>query len=106
MKMNPILRDLITDDPADLWGAALSVHYAIADVLTAWGEHVPRHWEFRPSLVAEQKTLNRLVNSRNYEDSEIAIAVLAGKVTADDLRYAGNVLHRYTNVLHLAGKSY
>jgi hypothetical protein len=107
LKMHPLLRDRVTEDSTDKWTGTLSVHFAIADCLTALREYIPIWWEYAPGAVKTNAlTLNDLINEDDYPTCCIAQELVSGELTADDLRHAGNVLHRYTNVLRTAGEDY
>lgn len=97
--MNTYIRDtyrsLYDGDP---WGTAMSVHFAIADLLHAEGLDIPAEWGYsNPS---------GNVDPTDYAFEDIAHAWTSGYITADELRHAGNVLHRFEDYLTRIGRDY
>ena len=95
-------------DSGDQWGTVMGWHFAVCEVLSAMDEDIPAHWEFRRGA-NPASTLAELAEEDDaipYEDHILAGMVLAYQTTAEDLRYAGEVLHRYAHTLKRAGVDY
>lgn len=109
--MHKKLRALAQYDPADKWGDAMMLHFAIASVLTAAGDSVPAEWEYRPGLSLRGVDSVEVMFGDDdcafgFATGQVARLYMAGDVTADDLVSAGNVLARYIGLLERAGLSY
>ena len=79
----------------------MSLHFACADALFAADEAIPWDWQYRPGLGA-----GTLDPDEDYEAIELTTLVAAGRLTWDNVRHIGNVLHRYERVLERAGRAY
>jgi hypothetical protein len=109
MKLHEEIRQLAKQDPQDPWGDAISTAFAIADVLYAAGEHIPVEWEFHASSAFDDDVDTMAENAddeHSYATETLANLYMQRGITADELRYAGNVLSRYNNLLKAAGLNY
>lgn len=110
MKMHAEVKWLAKQDPADPWGDALSVQFAICDVLLAADETIPAAWEFQAAAASYADTVDDLADNVDgnvaYSTEVLAAMYRDREITGDQLRYAGNVLARYADVLKLAGLDY
>lgn len=82
---------LFFDEP---WGSTMHWWFTIADELYHREALTPAHWQFKPSPIG----------SVNDPDDAATQAVMA--TGSDALVFAGNVLHRYAQVLKRAGVDY
>ena len=87
------------DDWYDGWGTLMSHWFGIAEALYHAGEDIPAVWQFRHSPIQDCVS--------DWPDSEYRWMLSeTGQVTADQLRYAGNVLDRLARLYVRAGKDY
>lgn len=90
-------------DPGDRWGVTMGHRFAIAEALYHHGETIPDEWDFRHgALLPDELDCIR----DEYPDAEYYGELQAGDMSADQLRYAGNVLARYAACLRRAGLDY
>jgi hypothetical protein len=98
---NPVLalfRD--TDDSFDPWGSALSAFFQVADVLWhASAEEIPAEWDYRHSPVCA-------FGSDDFLAAELRFQHDFGRITDDDLIFAGTVLSRLVNFYRSQGLDY
>lgn len=107
--MHTIIRaELRNDwDNGDAWGSAMSSWHSIADVLYIAGESIPNDWAYHNPWPPAH-VVHRIYDEDNGDwlAADLREAYYTNLVTADDLRHAGNVLARYSNILDAAGRSY
>jgi len=107
--MHAILRaDLTANwDRGDAWGSAMGAHFSIADVLYVAGEDIPAAWGYRqPNTTQAVHDAMYDENNGDWLAADLRESLMTGLVTADDLRHAGDVLSRYTDMLKAAGRDY
>lgn len=106
--MNPIIRhhiDMLND--GDKWGTAMGAFFSIASAFYLNGgcdmgdTYLP--WGFRASPLLQDDDAHR---DEDWLMAELLTLLDEGTVTMPDLRHAGDVLHRYTNMLKTAGLDY
>lgn len=97
----------------DAWGTAMGIFFDIAAVLDASdieGDITPplfTVWDYHrgASAVPSLETL-AAEEGDSFGAQSLAQAVIDGDIVQADLAYAGNVLHRYTELLRAAGRDY
>ena len=118
--IHPIIRGMADDDrDHDPWGTGMMTLGAICDVLSVEGGDIPAEAGYRPAM-----GLGRDALADDAEDGEFYHQrdLLAGlypdefpghwvdgyepDLSMGDLEYAARVLHRYLDVVRLAGKDY
>jgi hypothetical protein len=97
----------VDDWSHDPWGSALSLHFAICDVLTAAGgaDDALAEWDYHRGAVAPE-TLAEIAGGEDYTAAALAESLIAGVLTVADLVRAGNVLQRYETLAKRAGRDY
>lgn len=96
-------------DGGDMWGSAIAMAFAVAEVADAVDYDEPGQiLDYRPSPVKSELSLDELVDhdETSIETTELGEAVQDGRVTNDDLKFAARVLNRYLAILDRAGQSY
>ncbi len=97
--MKQSIKDFIREgDTYDAYGNVMGNWFGIATTLQVEGEPIPDEWQYRPGACEP--------SLETFEDEEYHRMLKNGEVTASDLREAGNVLHRWANMLDTAGRSY
>ena len=81
-------------DSGDLYASVMSNWFAVCDYLTDLDEPIPASWQFRRSPFGSDTDSYEYQNLQELE------------VSADDALRLGNVLARFSSILHAAGKSY
>jgi hypothetical protein len=84
----------------DIWGNALTWHFAVAETLFHNGNELPSEWKFRDSPMHSEWSPD------DYETEIIAELLMHAECEEEDLLTFGHVLFRYLNVLKAAGKDY
>ncbi len=98
----------IDDWKYDPWGCALSLHFAICDVLDAIGgyEYVLARWDYHRGAV-QPSTLQGLAALDDGDPAAyLAESVIDGSLTVESLIHAGDVLERFESLLKLNGRDY
>lgn len=87
------------DDWYDGWGTLMQHRFGIAEALYHAGDSLPAEWQFRHGAASGCLA--------DWPDSEYRWMLSeTGQVSADQLRYAGNVLDRLARLYVRAGKDY
>lgn len=102
--MHSAIRALLTQDSgdSDVWGWAIAHHFDIAATLYLRDESIPREWQYRPSPLMTED----VERSENLVTDDLLDMLDSNQITADDIRYAGQVMFRYCNWAQRAGKDY
>ena len=92
----------------DPWGAAMTLHFAICDVLAADGgaDDALAEWDYHRGAAAPETLADIAGGTEDYAAAALAESVIAGTITIVDLVRAGNVLERYENLAKRAGRDY
>lgn len=88
------LTDGITSKHADKWGESMGAHFTIADALEE-RYAVPSRWQYRPGITSGLAAID-----------DPYVRQWISKVRTDTLVRAGEILHRYENLLERSGHSY
>lgn len=98
----------IDDWKNDPWGCAMVLHFAICDVLDAIGASGPlARWEYRRGSATAAPVLADLAALDDGDPaSPLAMAVVSGEISSDQLEAAGDVLCRYESLVKLSGRDY
>jgi hypothetical protein len=84
----------ITDYKYDPWGCAMEAFFECAGRMNKRGMDIPYEWHYRPGMGSDG------TDKDNYWYS------LFARCSNKQLAAIGNLLHRYTSLIALAGKSY
>ena len=93
--------DLDRGPHGDARGTSMALHFSIANALYAADEAIPSDWQYRHGMSAGD-----LDPDEDYDAIALTEIVEAGRLTWDNVRHIGNVLHRYERVLERAGRDY
>jgi propanediol dehydratase small subunit len=98
----------VDDWSHDPWGSALSLHFAICDVLTAAGgaDDALAEWDYHRGAAAPETLAEIAGSTEDYTAAALAESVIAGELTCADLVRARNVLQRYETLAKRAGRDY
>ena len=98
----------VDDWSHDPWGAALALHFAICDVLTAAGgaDDALAEWGYHRGAAAPETLTEIAGGVEDYAAAALAESLIAGALTVADLVRAGNVLQRYETLAKRAGRDY
>lgn len=104
-----LMTTLTADHDGDRWGWALGHHFDIAEVMYGLGSEIPDAWDYQPSpALRESRGTDDYAEhvGNDWIFDELTTGLSEGLWSTDDLRHAGNVLHRYCRVLRIAGLDY
>ena len=94
-------------DNGDAWGSTMGAWFSIADVLYVTGEDIPNDWGYRQPNTTTRVLANMYdENNGDWLAADLRESYYTNLVTADDLRHAGNVLKRLSDILEANGRSY
>lgn len=89
------------EDPFD---DALTLHFAICELMWAEGGGIPGEWRFVASpLHARHEGAQTILARDSWPDTELAEAWLEKRLAHQDLLYAGRVFFRYLTMLKSLG---
>lgn len=83
----------MSDLAYDPWGTSIAAFFDVAAEMYNRDMDIPVDWHYCPSQLGV-----------NVEDD--ILADLFSRCETEDIRYIGDLLHRYTNMLKIAGKDY
>ena len=93
--------DIDNGPNGDPWGSSMGAHFSAAHALEHADEDIPHEWGYRDSIAC-----HGFDTDEDYEAIAITAAVQDGRLTWEDVRRIGDVLHRYERLLERAGRSY
>jgi len=96
-------------DNGDAWASTMSAWFSIADVLYVTGEDIPNDWGYRQPATTDHviaNMCNDAAENGEWLATDLREAYYTRLVTADDLRHAGNILKRLSDILEANDRSY